>query len=90
MGEVGPVRWGCRVEGSFVIEVADGLSAFRVEERRRAAGDETALAVWSIGNGQWYAVPPESVLRPDPLPPPQAVWWRRMWRGGKFRRRGNA
>lgn len=71
------VEWGVRVEGSFVVMVADGLSAFREESARRAYGDMGAQAVYRPeGVERWFLVAWDSPLRPDPTPPPpQAGWW---------------
>jgi hypothetical protein len=75
-----------------VTPVADALAAFRAEKALRERGFG-AVAVWTdeavvrAGAGWWHVVGPTSPLRPDPLPPPQAPWWRRAWRGGKWRRR---
>jgi hypothetical protein len=86
------VRWGVRVEGSFVVPCRDGLSAFREESLRRAYGDDTAQAVVMDRDG-WRVVSWGSAVRPDPLPPPQATGWLealRRWGRNRlaFRRRG--
>jgi hypothetical protein len=81
------------VEGSSVLVCADGLSAFRRERVYRGFGYRPAVAVWSVDGGvTWRRVPDASLVRPDPVPPPQAVgvveWWRRRGRNRlRFRRR---
>jgi hypothetical protein len=70
------VIWGVWFEGSSVIVVADGLSAFRVEAAMRACGYDDAVAVWSGGGVTWWPVSRGSRLRPDPRPPAQARGWR--------------
>lgn len=79
------VVWGVLVGGSKVVHCVSGLRAFRLEAELREAGEE-AVVVWFDGL-RWRPVPVDSVARPDPVPPPQAPWWRRRWAGGKFRRR---
>jgi hypothetical protein len=73
------LRWGVRCEGSFVTEVADGLSAFRVEGELRGRGDESAQACFTTGGGTWMLIGFASSARPDPRVPvrvPRPVrWW---------------
>lgn len=72
--------WGVWFEGRSVMEVADGLSAFRVEREMRACGYEDAVVVWSGDGARWYPVDRASTVRPDPAPPAQARGWREAWR----------
>ena len=65
-----------------MIEVTDGLSAFRLETEVRARGDGSAVAVYCISPGvRWFVVPADSEMRPDPVPPKARRWvvpWRRL------------
>lgn len=72
------LKWGVWFEGSSVTEVADGLSAFRVERAMRACGYADALVVWSPDGARWYPVSRESVFRPDPEPP-KPTWRPQKW-----------
>jgi hypothetical protein len=86
------VEWGVRVEGSSVVVVRDGLSAFREEAVRRAYGDASAQACYRVlgpGCGEgWFLVDWDSTLRPGPVPPPVAPWWAEvLFRWGRNRLR---
>lgn len=81
--------WGVVFEGSFVQEVADGLSAFRLEAELRARGDMSARAAYTTGGGTWVLVAFDSVARPDPEPPravPRPVRWWALRRPVVFRK----
>lgn len=67
-----------------MIEVTDGLSAFRLETEVRARGDGSAVAVYCISPGvRWFVVPADSEMRPDPVPPsgPRRVSVAEGWLG---------
>lgn len=77
------MRWGV-MEGPFVTLVADGPSAFLLEERWLAQGRRAQVVMFEVPY-EWRLVPWESALRPAPRPPqaPRRVpWWDRLGRGG--------